>query len=211
MTTLSSWKTLSKHRWFIVLATIIVALAAYLVSVLRPTTYDSSISLRVNRINKQQTQYYDDSYFAIQASDLFSQTVISWFLTPSVLLEIYTTAGVDPKVESLDRFPERFTVKKFSPQNIVVRFTERDQTTAQKIGEAIPVVIEKKATEINQTADHQALFEVKGERVVTVPTNRQTELMTILGAVIGLVGSVILVFAKDYLSEEQEVTSRGRS
>ncbi|MBI2426661.1 MAG: hypothetical protein HYV34_02335, partial [Candidatus Kerfeldbacteria bacterium] len=146
MTTLSSWKTLSRHRWFIVFATIAVALAAYLGSVLRPTTWDTSVSLRVNRINKQQTQYYDDSYFAIQASDLFSQTVMSWFLTPSVLLGIYTTADVDPQVESLDRFPERFKVKKYSPQNIVVRFQERDKATADKIARAIPTVIGAKAT-----------------------------------------------------------------
>ena len=66
---------LKKGKAFIVTFTLLVTLAAFLFTYLRPVTYASSVSFAVNRINKQETPYYDDSYFGIQASDLFSQTL----------------------------------------------------------------------------------------------------------------------------------------
>ncbi|MFA6391929.1 MAG: hypothetical protein WCW66_04240 [Patescibacteria group bacterium] len=189
---------LRKSRVFIITFTLLVALGAFLVTNYRPVTYASSISFAVNRINKQDTPYYDDSYFGIQASDLFSQTVISWFLTPSVLLDIYENGDVDPKIESLEKFANRFKTKKYSPQNIVVRFNERDEETANKISQAVILVVEEKAVTINQTADNKALFEIVGEKPVIVKNDPQIILTTIIGFIVGLVLSIVFVYMIRY-------------
>ncbi|MFA6271986.1 MAG: Wzz/FepE/Etk N-terminal domain-containing protein [Patescibacteria group bacterium] len=189
---------LKKSRVFIITFTLLVTLAAFLVTYLRPLSYASSISFAVNRINKQETPYYDDSYFGIQASDLFSQTVISWFLTPSVLLDIYERGNVDPQIESLEKFANRFKTKKYSPQNIVVRFNERDEDTANKISQAVVSVVEEKAVSINQTADNKALFEIVGEKPVIVKNDPQVLLTTIIGFIVGLGLSVVFVYLLRY-------------
>jgi capsular polysaccharide biosynthesis protein len=189
---------LKKGKAFIVTFTLLVTLAAFLFTYFLPVTYASSISFAVNRINKQETPYYDDSYFGIQASDLFSQTVISWFLTPSVLLEIYESGDIDPQIKSLDKFANRFKTKKYSPQNIVVRFNERDEETATKISEAVVEVVEKKAVSINKTVDEKALFEIVGEKPVIVKNDPQISLTTIIGFIAGLVVSIVFVYLLRY-------------
>ena len=62
---------------------------------------------------------------------------MSWLLTPSVLLEIYEFADTDPEISSLEEISSRFKTKKYSPQNIVVRYKERDYDTADKIATAV--------------------------------------------------------------------------
>lgn len=201
MNTLSSWAPLRRYQAHILVATLAFALAGYLGASARPVTFDTSIALQVNRINKQQTQYYDDSYFGIQASDLFSQTVISWFLTPSVLQEIYTRASVEPNITSLEGLAKRFSTKKYSPQNIVVLFRERDEATAAKLAGAMVAVVQERTQKINTTSDNKALFEITAGQPVTVQTDPKKELAALLGAVVGLGLSVLVVFAREYLRE----------
>ena len=82
---------LFKKYWgWLVIITVLATILSFVFAYFKPVNFDTSISFSINRINKQKTEEYQyDDYYAIQASDLFSQTVMSWFLTPSVLLEIY--------------------------------------------------------------------------------------------------------------------------
>ena len=74
-----------KYRWLIVIIAITGLASALVFSILRPAYYDTSLAFSINRINLQTTENYQyDGYYAIQASDLFSQTVMSWMMTPSV-------------------------------------------------------------------------------------------------------------------------------
>lgn len=196
---------LNKGKFIIIILTVLITLASFLFAYFKPVSYVSSISFSVNRINKQETSDYQfDGYYAIQASDLFSQTVISWFLTPSVLLEIYDQAGVDPKIKSLDKFASRFKTKKYSAQNIVVTFREPSQEGAQKLSQTIIEVIEEKAVKLNQTADNKALFEIMGSKPVIVASKPNTLLVTLIGFISGLIISIIGVYLIRYFKEDSE-------
>jgi capsular polysaccharide biosynthesis protein len=199
---------LKKGKNFIILFTLLVTVAAFLFAYFKPITHSSSISFAVKRINKQETPYYDDSYFGIQAADLFSQTVISWFLTPSVLLDIYDQAEVEPRIDTLERFVNRFKTKKYSAQNIVVRFTESSEENAQKVSNAITSVVEEKSGTLNQTADNKALFEVSGEKPVIVKSEPNITFYTIIGFVIGLVVGIILVYLYRYFTNSSSSENR---
>lgn len=195
---------LKKSRYFMVIFTILVVILAILFGYSRQTTYTSSISFAVNRINKQETQYYDDSYYGIQAADLFSQTVISWFMTPSVLLEIYDRSEVDPKITTIEKFTSRFKTKKYSAQNIVVKFTERDRETAEKISDAAILVMENKAADLNRSANNKALFEIVGTKPVIVENKINISLVGGIGLVVGFLFSIVLVYLKEYLRDNDK-------
>lgn len=195
---------LKKSRYFMVIFTILVIVVAVLFSYSKQTTYTSSISFAVNRINRQPTQYYDDSYYGIQAADLFSQTVISWLMTPSVLIEIYDQAGIDPKITTIERFTSRFKAKKYSAQNIVVKFTERDRETSEKISAAIISVMESKAPDLNRSSDNKALFEIVGTKPVIVENKVNIYLVGVIGLVVGFLLSIVLVNVKEYLRDNNK-------
>jgi capsular polysaccharide biosynthesis protein len=193
----------NKFSKLVIVGCLMVGLLAALgFSFLKPVTYDTSISFSINRINRQETaEYQYDGYYAIQASDLFSQTVMSWFMTPSVLLEIYDQAQIDPQIQSLTDLTSRFKTKKYSPQNIVVKYSERDQETATKIAAAIVTVIEKKSTDANQTSDQKALFDVQGAKPVIVQNKPILWLNTAIGIIAGLLVGFSLAYLLAFLRE----------
>lgn len=191
---------IKKYRWLIIVVTLIGLGSALAFYFLKPVKYDTSLAFTINRINKQETaEYQYDDYYAIQASDLFSQTVMSWFMTPSVLLEIYQKAGIDPRISSLEEISSRFKVKKYSPQNIVVRFQERDSASAEKISQAVTTVIQNMASASNQTANQKSLFEVKGNKPVIVKKEAVLWFNLIIGFLAGLIISLIASYLIEYL------------
>ncbi|MFA6098572.1 MAG: hypothetical protein WCV50_02260 [Patescibacteria group bacterium] len=200
---------LKKYRWLIIIITAVSLIATFLFSYLRPVFYDTSISFSINRINKQETtEYQYDGYYAIQASDLFSQTVMSWFMTPSVLLEMYDSAKIDPQITTISSFTSRFKTKKFSPQNIVVNYKERDHNTAEKIGQAIISIVETKAAASNQTSDNKSVFEVVGSKPVIVEDKPNIWLNVVLGFIAGLIISLAIAYLAEYWHKEEGIESR---
>lgn len=174
------------------------AIFAIVLTFLLPEKYDASISFDVQRINKQTTSEYQyDGYYEIQASDLFAQTVISWFLTPSVLFEIYDRADVDPEIGTISEFSKRFTARKYSPQNLVVNFSETSKDRADDLSAAVVSVVEARSEELNTTADHQALFELKGSVPVVVRREYSLLLYGFSGLLIGaFVGIALLSYRR---------------
>lgn len=196
------------YRWLIISLTVVATLASLIFTYRTPAYYDSSISFSINRVNQQETsQYQYDGYYAIQAADLFSQTVISWFMTPSVLLEMYDKAKIDPQISSLTEISSRFRVKKYSPQNIVVTYKERDRQTAEKIAEAIISVTQEKAVAANQTADKKALFEVIGTQPVIVVKKPPVVMNTIVGFIGGLFLSILAAYIIEYWKKSEPSTN----
>lgn len=193
-----------KYRIFIISITLIAIITAGVFTYLKPAEYDTSIAFSINRINKQETEDFQyDGYYAIQASDLFSQTVMSWMMTPSVLLEIYERAGIDPQITSTENFTSRFKARKYSPQNVVIRYRERDEKTAQKIADAIIAIVEEKASAAVQTSDQKAFFEVVGSLPVIVERKPLLWLNLIVGLIGGLLVSVIAAYTIEYLKSSK--------
>ena len=189
---------IKQYSWWIISLAGLGMLAFLVFSYLSPVMFDASLSFTINRTNRQETaEYQYDGYYAIQASDLFSQTVVSWMMTPSVLLEIYQKAGIDPEVTTLNEISSRFKVKKYSSQNIVVLFTERDRQTSEQLSLAITEVVEKMARESNQSAESKSLFEVVGNKPVIVETSQNV----LLNALVGLLAGVIAGFVAAYLMD----------
>ncbi|MFA6042965.1 MAG: hypothetical protein WC786_04720 [Patescibacteria group bacterium] len=183
-----------RYKWLVVACVLVPTIAAVLFATTRPDKYTTSLAFTVNRINKQSTtEYQFDGYYALQASDLFAETVVSWFLTPSVIVEMYDRAGLDPQAESLGSLTSRFKIKKYSSQNIVVKFTSLTNQEASQLSDAVVAVVEEKAAALNQSADRKALFEVVGSKPVIVQDGKGALLAGVVGIVLGAFLSLLLL------------------
>lgn len=189
-----------KQRRLIALIVIVVTGVALAVAATRPERTGVSLSFSINRTNREATtQYQYDGYYALQASDLFAQTVVSWFSTPSVLLEVYEHANIDPQIQSMNSLPSRFSVRKYSAQNIVVKFTETDTTRAGSIATSVADVLEQKAALLNQTSDNKALFEIIGGSPVVAPSRVNLPLVGVTAAVLSFALALFVVATRQYL------------
>lgn len=159
-----------KQRWLIVTVMLVATVTTYVVTAIRPIRSGVSTSLAVNRINREVTPDYQyDGYYALQAADLFAQTVVSWFRTPAILQEMYLKANLDPQIKSVDSLPSRFRVKKYSAQNIVVRFSETNDDRARRLSAAIGEVMTERAEALNQNVENKSLFAISASQPVIAP------------------------------------------
>ena len=197
---LKHYLVLVKRSLALVIALALLAGAAgFLMSDFKPVSYEASVSFAVNRVNVKQTEDYQyDGYYAIQASDLVSQTVVSWFATPSVVLEIYEKAGVEPEYRSLDQFATFFKTRKYSSQNIGVKFRERDEEKATTIAKATLEVISGKVSELNKDAEAESLFEAVGSSPVIIKSEERLVLTTLVSLLAGFILGLFLVYVIHY-------------
>lgn len=180
---------------------VLVIAAAYLWAYLQPVRYTASMSLSVNTINQQQTTDYQfDGYYALQAADLFSQTVVSWLQTPSVLVEVYERAGVTTPVQPIRSLTGRFKTKKYSSQNMVVAFAAPSEEEAKRLATAVTEVVTGRSQKVNRTTDNQALFELEASPPVIVRAEPDDLLLGGVSLFVGIVLALFLVPLVEYLA-----------
>lgn len=192
-----------QRQWvFVLLFTVLVAGIGLVVATSTRPKYQTSVSFSIALTQKQQTPDYQyDGYYAIKAAELVSQTLISWFLTPSVILDIYSDAGVPPNISNLNRFVARFKARQHAAQNIVITFKEDDETKARAIAESIVTVVEKKGEALNTTEQREALFDVQGSTPVIVKTRLNPYLTVGSAMLFGFFIALFAVSVKEYWNE----------
>jgi uncharacterized protein involved in exopolysaccharide biosynthesis len=153
-----------KQRWLIGGLVAVTMIVTYATAAVQPTKYAVTQSFAINRADKQSTPDYQyDGYYALQAADLFAQTVVSWFQTPPILQQIYTSANLDIEAQTANDLPARFKVKKYSAQNIVVRFQESTPERAKTLAAAVKKDLEQRSEGLNQSADGHSVFTIVGQ------------------------------------------------
>lgn len=178
----------------------VVVGGSYLWSYTRPTHYTTSMSFAINRVNKEQTtQYQYDGYYALQAADLFSQTVVSWLDTPSVLEGIYARAGATMP-RTLGGLSSVFKTKKYSAQNIVVTFNTPTREEAERLSIAASDEIASRTSSVNRNADDKAIFEVITSKPVTELARPNPLLIGIMSFVVAITLAMFFVPFVDYLA-----------
>jgi len=189
-----------RYKWLVIAIVLIATVSASVISYYQAPKYKVSLAFTVNVSNRQETPDYQfDGYYSIQSSELFSMTIISWFLTPSVLVEIYEDAGVAPNITTLEELTGRFKTKQYSSQNFVVLFKELDQPTAEKLSSSIIKIVEAKAADLNKDATDNSIFEVRGSSPVIVEAKLATWLIGLVAFLASLLFSWILVYFIDYM------------
>jgi len=189
-----------RYKWLVIAIVLIATVSASVISYYQAPKYKVSLAFTVNVSNRQETPDYQfDGYYSIHSSELFSMTIISWFLTPSVLVEIYEDAGVAPNITTLEELTGRFKTKQYSSQNFVVLFKELDQPTAEKLSSSIIKIVEAKAADLNKDATDNSIFEVRGSSPVIVEAKLATWLIGLVAFLASLLFSWILVYFIDYM------------
>jgi len=131
-------KIIKRHIKSIVMVSILVGFFALIFSAVKPVTYETSLSLLISRATAQETQDYKyDSYYAIQANDLFANTIVGWLKSPEIVVDIYKEAGVN------------FPVKNLRKTTIIGRISQ-EEIVFSVIG-SDPVIVEKKPNLILNT------------------------------------------------------------
>ncbi len=182
----------SKPHQAIFATAIAVALLFGAVATTLPPRVKVSLSFTVAQQARQETADYSyDGYYVIRASELISDTLISWLSTPSVIKEVYDAANVPlSDTQAYAAAGRAFRAKKFSSQNVVVTFEAPDTVVAAKLATAASKTLSTRADGLVTSSTDDSLFSVTGAEPVIaeagVPPKRAALAGAFVGAFIGL-------------------------
>lgn len=197
------WKIVIHHKWFVLGFTLFVGAAAFFFSLYRPEVYKVTLSFDVFAVNKTATDEYQyGSYYDLKAAEVFTQNVMSWMMTPAVVVDIYRAADVGYSIENIDRFTNRFRGKQLGAQNFTITYTDTSRTNAEKLAQGMTQVVENRSETILTSESGEAIFSVQGNQPVIVKSNFGSTTTTLVGVIVGLVLSIILVYLHKYFVGE---------
>lgn len=189
---------LVKFKWVLVFA-LVVALVAGIFSWQRGDRYRVSVALVVSRMGTQQaTDYKYDSYYALKASDEFSDTIAGWFKTPEMTVAIYKKAGLSYGNPSLGSLARRFDAAKIAPNIVEVRFGAKSEAEANALAQGVNNAIQEKAYLISAASWQGISFATMGSEPVVVKSDYLIWLNALAGLLVGLVVGLFGRAAKDF-------------
>jgi uncharacterized protein involved in exopolysaccharide biosynthesis len=183
-------------------------LGAALVTWLWPVSFDTEMSIFLNRSNMQKSEDYRyGGFYELGASEYFSEVIAKMFQSPSVVREIWERSNFlkEKKLGSLKRF---FRSEAVSVQQVEVKFKTDKEEEARLMSEKAFAVVEEKVDEINQMNQKDAYFAL----IKTDPVIVKSEVYWWLNFIIGLGGGLILgVLSVIFIESLKRDENRDRS
>jgi hypothetical protein len=113
-----------KNALFLGIITVVGISVGLAITRLLPVSYDVSLALNIERKTNDTGEFYTyDGFYAIQATELFSKSVASWFVTPDFVEDVLRNADKsDIDKLSVKDFRRIFTPEQVSANVVEVRF-----------------------------------------------------------------------------------------
>jgi hypothetical protein len=128
-----------KNALFLGIITVIGISAGLAVTRLLPVSYDVSLALNIERKTNDTGNFYTyDGFYAIQATELFSKSVASWFVTPDFVEDVLRNADKsDINKLSVKDFRRIFAPEQVSANVVEVRFGVDEAEVGTTLTESI--------------------------------------------------------------------------
>lgn len=166
-----------------------------------PGGVDVSISLSVPVPERPRTQDYEfDGYYALQATDLFSETLAGWFRSPDFAAGVYEKAGIPAPENSLRTLSKIFSAKKISGQLINIEYHAQNANEGGKIAKAAANLLQERVDAFNEKGNSALSFSVVANEPLLIPVNRNVFTRALI------VGVVVLVLAANFFVIKDSLT-----
>lgn len=184
-------------KWLkpLILASILVAVITAIIVPRLPRGVDVSTSLTVPVPERPVSDNYEyDGYYALQSTDLFSNTLTGWFKSSNFVSSVLERAGIKsaPSIRSLGHF---FTTRKVSGQLVEVQFHAKTKQEGQKIVKAFSSVLAEQIASFNEEGNKTLSFNViVGEPLYAEVARNAILRALVAGFVTFVVGINLVIF-----------------
>jgi capsular polysaccharide biosynthesis protein len=185
--------------WFLVLTTIVCAVAGFAYAFTRPVVNTASMSFQVEYVNRPEAQDYRyGGYYEQKGSEMYTLHVMSLFQSPSIVARIYEQADLPTDDLSAGDIVQRFHVRQHSNQHFVVDFGDRERGVVEQIAAGVTSVVQENVAQ-SGSINGVPQYRVEPAGVFYAESRRNPWMATVAGALIGFLGSVALVYIREYL------------
>lgn len=198
------FRTIGKFIWWLIIPLIIVLFLSLILSLIYRESYQSTITLAINRKSQQKEtlDYQYDSYYAIQANDMLSKQFTEWLKGGSIIPSIYLRAGLKEENALLIK---ELKVTNHSPQDIEIIFRGRDKDRVPTLAKAAIATIEEKKEEFTGSGE-EAIGTVRVPSEIIVITKNTSIILNLLVGLLGglIVGLIFVYFKTIFDTSEKE-------
>lgn len=198
-------KIITRSAGLIASMAVLFAVLAGIWSVRQPIRYESNAIIVVDKPTiapAGATEYQYDKYYALEASDLFADTLAVWLASPSTVQRIYTAAGYEVPEISLKKMARIFKVNRQPTSNVIVTIADTDETKSRKLIDAAVAVTDEYVISQRNDEDPSQFFTIDAGETVTGVLKQNTVINVILGLLAGLILGMILAFLRAYLKQK---------
>ena len=195
-------KIINKNYRMFFTTILIFCCATIIYFMLKPISYDTSLTLNISRKGNQETQDYKyDDYYRLQADEKFAETIVEWMKSPRIVTDIFSGSGQDPSNLSIKQLTKSFKAEKLSSQVVSINFNSEDEKTSRKISDSIIAILTANTENLNQNQKENAWFEIHPQEAVVVKKSYNFLLIFFVSLLIGAFLGFWLVLIKLYLKD----------
>lgn len=176
---------------------ILVCVATFGFSASRPQSFITSVTVSITTANRQNTNDFQyDGFYAVQASELFSDNVESWTENPDVVVDTFRKANLALPTQNIRKLSKILKGRKLSPQNVEIRFSSENEEHAKKLVAGLEETLQQKTETINNTSNGSVAFNVVFSEAITKDDSPNVFLNSLIGFALGIIvafGSIIVL------------------
>ena len=186
------WQIIKKYRWLIIGAGILLMIAGFLIGLPQPAKYETTTSFSI--IAKNNNDSPEQTYYLLKSSELIGDTLMSWTITPDVVAKIFESSNIVP-IEHGINLENFFHAKRYSPQNIIIKFIAPDKDSAQKLANNLIQAFNYKSTQ--EWND----FYIQASEPAIIVKELNRELYSVIGLLSGTMLGLIFAHLSWYFKE----------
>ncbi|EKD56077.1 MAG: hypothetical protein ACD_58C00304G0005 [uncultured bacterium] len=195
---------IGKRIWMLLICFLVVVIGVYFFTTSQPTSYEGSLTINITKPAEQgkTTEYQFDKYYALQASGMFAETVVSWLGDPSIISDIFTNANQELPQIGLTKLTKLLNPKKVLPSNVQVRYSSTDEGKIEPLLKSAGDFVKARSVNLTkQDVTNNFIVEVNDPVVFAKKISLTTNL--IMGFIVGMILGLLMVFATEYLKSSK--------
>lgn len=170
------WQRVRLALPWLLLASFAAGVVAYVIASSYPPAHQVHFSYLISLSEREAAgEFRFDGFYALQATDLFAQTLARWIQTPEVIVAAYREAGLTPPTENPRQLTRLIKADKTAPQLVQVTVEETSEEKAGQLTTALQTVMEKNVAAYDDQGIPAIAFRVvatdpwAGKNEVSVP------------------------------------------
>ena len=194
---------LKKRLWIIVGTTLLGVIAGWGVVSFVPVRYEASLSIYVQKIIEQSMsgEYTYDGYYAQQAAEAYTDTVMGLLESPDVAASALMATGLNS--DTIVALKRSLKVEKVAPQIVHMAVTQTDQQAASELVMAVTKIATDRVQQLDTQTSGYTVETVNDEPLIVVQA--LPSMLTIrVGGLLGLMVSVGFLAFWVYLRTDGE-------
>lgn len=199
------FKIIGKNLMVFLIIVVLGGLSAFWWTKVQPKSYLASTTVTVNKgssLKQKEINYYlFDNYYNVQSSALFSQIVVSWFESPSLVRDIYQKAGLTLPDIAQNKLAKTFRAARQEPATINVSIGGTNKADLEKLINAATVVLQEKTNELGQNSD--SFYQLATFTPIVSGNNPNIVLNTLVGLIAGLIIGLFVTLGIEYFKNEK--------